>query len=191
MPLYDGMTAAWAADGVSQDTLDFAAAAILGPGADEAAWKEHWSRSPKYRAPQLMHPLTTRDDITGRLAEITCPALVVHGELDASIPVEKARALVEGVAGCRAARRSAGRRSRREPHSPRRGQPDTACLPRQPHLTIATRTAGTSSRSPTSPARATPATPRSSPASSSEPGLQLQRQTLSTARRSRLAHGLR
>jgi pimeloyl-ACP methyl ester carboxylesterase len=102
VPLYEGMTAAWAAEGPSQDTLDFAAAAILGPGADEQSWKELWAAMPNHRAPQVMHPLLTRDDVTDRLGEITCPALVVHGDADASIPVEKAQALVDGLPGAAA-----------------------------------------------------------------------------------------
>jgi 3-oxoadipate enol-lactonase len=97
VPLYEGMAAAWAADGPSQQTLDFAAVAILGPGADDESWKEHWASLPNHRAPQNMHPLITRDDLSDRLGEITCPTLVVHGDADASIPVEKAQALVDGL----------------------------------------------------------------------------------------------
>jgi 3-oxoadipate enol-lactonase len=99
VPLYEGMTAAWVADGPSQDTLDFAAAAILGPGADEQAWKDHWAALPRHRAGQIMRTLLTRDDVTERLGEITCPALVVHGDADASIPVEQGQALVDGLPG--------------------------------------------------------------------------------------------
>jgi 3-oxoadipate enol-lactonase len=96
-PLYEAMTASWSADGSSQDILDFTAVAILGPGADEQPWKEHWAAMPKHRAAQVMHPLLTREDLTERLGEIACPALVVHGDADASIPVEKAEALVAGL----------------------------------------------------------------------------------------------
>lgn len=99
VPLYEGMAAAWGAEGPSQDTLDFAAAAILGPGADDESWKEHWAAMPWHRSPQVMRTLLTRDDLTDRLAEITCPALVVHGDADAAIPVEKAEALVAGLPG--------------------------------------------------------------------------------------------
>jgi 3-oxoadipate enol-lactonase len=99
VPLYEGMAAAWAVDGPSQDTLDFAAAAILGPGADEQSWKTEWASMPKHRSPQVMHPLIHRDDLTDRLAEIDCPVLVVHGDADASIPVDKAAELVDGLSG--------------------------------------------------------------------------------------------
>jgi pimeloyl-ACP methyl ester carboxylesterase len=41
----------------------------------------------------------TRDDITDRLGEISCPALVVHGTEDVSISMEKAEALAAGLSG--------------------------------------------------------------------------------------------
>lgn len=97
VPAYEGMTASWAAEGPTQDILDFTALAILGPGADDQAWKDHWAAMPWHRAPQVMYPLVNREDLTDRLGEIACPALVVHGDADASIPVEKAQALVEGL----------------------------------------------------------------------------------------------
>lgn len=99
VPLYLGMAEAWAADGPAQETLDFAAAAILGPRADDESWKAHWAGLPPHRAPQMMHPLVTRDDLTDRLGEIACPALVIHGDADASIPVSKAEDLVAGLPG--------------------------------------------------------------------------------------------
>jgi pimeloyl-ACP methyl ester carboxylesterase len=40
-----------------------------------------------------------RDDVTARLAEITCPALVVHGTEDVAIEMELAEALSAGLAG--------------------------------------------------------------------------------------------
>jgi len=99
VPAYEGMTASWAAEGPTQDILDFTALAILGPGADDQAWKDHWAAIPWHRTPQVMYPLLNREDLTDRLGEIACPALVVHGDADASIPVEKAQALVEGLPG--------------------------------------------------------------------------------------------
>ena len=94
VPLYQGMADVWAAEGPSQDTLDFAAAAILGPNADDEAWKAHWASLPWPWALQDMHTLINRDDLTGRLGEVTCPTLVIHGDVDASIPVAKAAELV-------------------------------------------------------------------------------------------------
>ena len=43
--------------------------------------------------------LMDRDDITGRLGEISCPALVLHGTADAAIPMARAEALRDGLGG--------------------------------------------------------------------------------------------
>jgi pimeloyl-ACP methyl ester carboxylesterase len=40
-----------------------------------------------------------RDDITGRLGEISCPALILHGTADAAIPMERAEVVRSGLAG--------------------------------------------------------------------------------------------
>ena len=98
VPLYHGMAEAWAADGADPSTLDFTALTILGP-ADHAPWRAMWEALPQHRAPQVLHPLLEREDITDRLGEITCPALVVHGSIDAAIPVEKASVLAAGLPG--------------------------------------------------------------------------------------------
>jgi 3-oxoadipate enol-lactonase len=42
-----------------------------------------------------------RDDISARLAEISVPTLVIHGTEDVPIPVERARALADGIPGAR------------------------------------------------------------------------------------------
>jgi pimeloyl-ACP methyl ester carboxylesterase len=101
LPLFEAMTADWEANGPSEDTLNYAAFAILGPGADEEAWKALWRTRPNHYAGPAMHPLATREDITDRLGEIACPALVIHGEADASIPLERAHALVDGIPNAR------------------------------------------------------------------------------------------
>ncbi|HVW40222.1 MAG TPA: alpha/beta hydrolase [Amycolatopsis sp.] len=97
LPLFEAMTADWEANGPAQGTLDYAATAILGPGADEEAWKSLWAMRPNHWATPAAHPLLTRDDITERLGEIGCPTLVIHGEADASIPVEAAQVLVDRI----------------------------------------------------------------------------------------------
>jgi pimeloyl-ACP methyl ester carboxylesterase len=43
--------------------------------------------------------ITGRDDLLGRLKEITCPALVVVGEEDRALPVWKSRRLAAGIRG--------------------------------------------------------------------------------------------
>ena len=43
--------------------------------------------------------LLGRDDITDRLGEITCPAIVIHGTEDTAITMEQAEALASGLSG--------------------------------------------------------------------------------------------
>ena len=43
--------------------------------------------------------LGAREDLTARLSEIRCPALLIHGENDAAIPVERARDLTRLLGG--------------------------------------------------------------------------------------------
>jgi pimeloyl-ACP methyl ester carboxylesterase len=40
-----------------------------------------------------------RDDVTGRLAEIACPTLIVHGTADAAIPLARAQAVGDNLGG--------------------------------------------------------------------------------------------
>ncbi len=101
LPLFEAMTADWEANGPAQGTLDYAATAILGPGADEEAWKRLWASRPNHYAAPAAHPLLTREDITDRLGEIGCTTLVVHGEADASIPIERAQVLVDRIPNAR------------------------------------------------------------------------------------------
>ena len=98
VPAYLGMADAWAANGSDPTTLDFIATTILGP-ADSTPWRATWEAMPRHRAPQVLDTLVTREDLTDRLAEITCPALVVHGDADTAIPLEKAEEMAAGLVG--------------------------------------------------------------------------------------------
>ena len=44
--------------------------------------------------------LIEREDITRRVGEIRCPAIVFHGTADLAIPMEKATQLLEEMAAC-------------------------------------------------------------------------------------------
>jgi 3-oxoadipate enol-lactonase len=81
------------------------ASIILGPGRWDgwyAKWNEQYGQWAPDDLGQLTWPfrcLMDRDDITGRLAEITCPTLIVHGTADAAIPVARAETVRDGLGG--------------------------------------------------------------------------------------------
>lgn len=52
---------------------------------------------------RALDAINKRDDISHRLAEIRVPTLVIHGEEDVSIPVDRARQLADGITGARLA----------------------------------------------------------------------------------------
>jgi pimeloyl-ACP methyl ester carboxylesterase len=103
LPGYNQLVAAWMApDGPPQPVLDIVAGLILGPDwPGTPQWQERWRAMPKPKVQQNYDTLISRDDVTTRLGELSMPALVVHGEEDASISLELAHALADGLADAR------------------------------------------------------------------------------------------
>ena len=64
---------------------------ILGPGQWDD-WYAKWAAADRDQFTLAFRTLTDRDDITGRLGEIGCPALMIHGTADAAIPMATGRA---------------------------------------------------------------------------------------------------
>jgi pimeloyl-ACP methyl ester carboxylesterase len=94
---YNQLHAAWLEHGAVA-VQDVIASIILGPG----EWNEWFAKWEQLRPEQfslafdcLMH----RDDITDRLGEIKCPALIIHGTDDVAIPMQKAEVLRDGLGG--------------------------------------------------------------------------------------------
>jgi 3-oxoadipate enol-lactonase len=77
---------------------EIVSAIILGPGAWDG-WYAKWAAADKEQFSLAFGALADRDDLTGRLGEIGCPALIVHGTADAAIPLAKAEQLRSGLAG--------------------------------------------------------------------------------------------
>jgi pimeloyl-ACP methyl ester carboxylesterase len=98
LPGYQQMVDNWLANGPDQATLDVIAGLILGDEyAGSAEWQDKWRRQSNESLVQVFTTLATRDDLHDRLAEIDVPALVIHGEADASIPLEIGRNLADGL----------------------------------------------------------------------------------------------
>lgn len=89
------------AHGIIDDVAQMAAALIIGPDPDVSAhWMARWRESPPGPLPLLIEILGAREDITPRLRDISCPALVIHGDHDASIPLNLAQDLARRLPGC-------------------------------------------------------------------------------------------
>jgi 3-oxoadipate enol-lactonase len=94
---YEQLEQIWLEQGPAP-VQELVAAIILGPGQwDE--WFAKWAAEDPAQATLAFRCLMDRDDITGRLGEIGCPALVVHGTDDAAIPLARAEALRDGLGG--------------------------------------------------------------------------------------------
>lgn len=94
-----GMAEAWLAHGPVDELAHAVADLIINEPEENKRWIAKWQSRPK----ELMrHPadcLFGRDDLTHRLAEITCPALVVHGVDDLALTMEDAEALADDLPG--------------------------------------------------------------------------------------------
>lgn len=94
---YNNLHAAWVEHG-SVAVQDIIASLILGPG-EWPEWFGKWAAMKPDQFTKAFNCLMHRDDITDRLGEITCPALIVHGTADAAIPMEKAEILRDKLGG--------------------------------------------------------------------------------------------
>lgn len=94
---YNQLHAAWVGHG-SAAVQDVIAGIILGPGQWQE-WFAKWAALQPDQFTRAFNCLMHRDDVTDRLGEITCPALIVHGTADVAIPMAKAEVLRDGIAG--------------------------------------------------------------------------------------------
>jgi len=99
VPAYEALNAEWQANGPLA-VQDIVAGLIIGPGTDWEPWFAKWAAAPKDSLEEPFRCLVDRDDITDRLGEIRIPAIIFHGDSDASIPMAKAEALRDGLVGC-------------------------------------------------------------------------------------------
>jgi len=98
LPGYEAMVQQWLSAGPDQGMLDVIAGLILGEGyAGTPEWQDKWRTLSNDNLVQVFTTLATRDDLHDRLREIEIPAMVIHGEADASISLEIGRNLADGL----------------------------------------------------------------------------------------------
>jgi len=91
---------AWATSGPAIELAQMAGDMLIGDPELTRTWIPRWLARDANSLLEPSRTLLGRDDITDRLGEIEVPALVVHGTADASIGMDRAQELADGLPGC-------------------------------------------------------------------------------------------
>jgi pimeloyl-ACP methyl ester carboxylesterase len=97
---YQQMIDTWSTVGPVDELAEIIATIIIADPDENPKWIAKWKARPQELIVQPGACLISRDDVTERLGEITCPALVVHGTEDTAITMDKAEAMAAGLVGC-------------------------------------------------------------------------------------------
>jgi 3-oxoadipate enol-lactonase len=100
LPAYRQMQQTWLQAGPVEELAQAIAGLIIGDPQLNEVWIEKWRKLPRESMKAPGDCLFDRDDITDRLGEIACPALVIHGTADISIEIELAERLCRDLPGC-------------------------------------------------------------------------------------------
>jgi 3-oxoadipate enol-lactonase len=99
-PVYRQMLDTWAQLGPIDELAQTIATIIIDEPAENARWIARWRARPKELIVEPGRCLLERDDLSERLHEIRCPAIVIHGTRDTAIGMDCAQALADGLPGC-------------------------------------------------------------------------------------------
>lgn len=98
--LYHAMMVMWASNGPTDDLVQAVAQIIIADEQEAARWIQKWQeRDIGDWIRDAGACLLEREDITDRLGEIHCPALVVHGVDDTAITMELAEDMANHLPG--------------------------------------------------------------------------------------------
>jgi 3-oxoadipate enol-lactonase len=100
LPAYRQMQETWLAHGPIDQVTGAIAQLIIGDPVLSEEWITKWRQIPRDGLKAPGDCLLDRDDLTPRLGEIACPAIVFHGTADQSIEMERAQELCAGLSGC-------------------------------------------------------------------------------------------
>jgi pimeloyl-ACP methyl ester carboxylesterase len=100
LPGYRQMQQTWLDVGPVDELTETVAGLIIGDPQLNAAWIAKWKEMPRETLRAPGDCLFDRDDVSDRLGEISCPAIVFHGTADMSIEMERAEELCRGLSGC-------------------------------------------------------------------------------------------
>lgn len=99
LPVYRQMQETWLQVGPVPDLTRAVADLIVGDPEVAPIWIEKWQHLPREHMREPANTLFERDDITDRVGEITCPAIVFHGTEDRAVDMELAEDLSERLPG--------------------------------------------------------------------------------------------
>ncbi len=97
---YRQMLDTWSTVGPIDPLVASIAGILLGPEEHWEPWVSRMKARPKEALRQPGICLLERDDITARVPEIGCPALVFHGTADMAIPFKHAEAITKLLPRC-------------------------------------------------------------------------------------------
>ncbi len=104
MPGYAQLLGTWADQGLSDEIAGIIEQIILGNGwAGAAEWKAKWRTWQSHNLLQCFTTLGARDDIGEAIRDIHVPALVIHGDSDAAITLDRAQAMARALPNARLA----------------------------------------------------------------------------------------
>lgn len=86
-------------EGTTEDSVDAVCSLLFGPAFDPGRWRAKMTARPPVAIGPAVDSMIGRDDVSDRLGEITCPSLVLHGEVDAVFPVDAASEWAERLGG--------------------------------------------------------------------------------------------
>ncbi len=101
LPAFRQMQQTWLEAGPATELTQAIASLIIGDPVLSEVWIAKWKRLPAASMREPCNCLFDREDISDRLGDIHCPALVIHGTADQSIDIELGEALCRGLGDCR------------------------------------------------------------------------------------------
>jgi pimeloyl-ACP methyl ester carboxylesterase len=99
LPAYRQMQETWLQVGPVDELAQAISGLIIGDPVVSETWIAKWHKLPREAMRAPCDTLFERDDLTDRVGEITCPAIIFHGTADMSIEPDKAQELSERLPG--------------------------------------------------------------------------------------------
>jgi 3-oxoadipate enol-lactonase len=99
LPAYRQMQQTWLQVGPIDELAQAVAGLIIGDPVLSEVWITKWRALPREAMNEPTNCLFEREDLTDRVGQITCPAIIFHGTADMSIPADRAQELSERLPG--------------------------------------------------------------------------------------------